>query len=301
VAKSARARAWQNFGGRPWAWLAPAFVLLTLLLFYPMAFNLALSFFDWDGFQRNPFATFVGLNNYLQLIQDPIYAVALRNTLTYVFFAITIQNVVAFVTAVFLFLGKFRGSTLLRAIIFFPSVLSAVVVSLVWRNIVLLRGGLVHQVTQALGLPEFFPLGDPSLAFYVIVLVGIWQSTGFNLVIFYAGLQSLDQEILEAAELDGANFWSMIWRVVAPLQSHVMLACVVLNLIGGFQVFDLVFVMTRAGPAHTTEVLASYMIFNSFTAGQHQFSYAAAISTSMMVMTLIFAGLRARVARRLAS
>ena len=290
----------------PYVWIAPAVAALIGFLFYPIFFSTTLSLFDWNGYTQTPFANFVGLGNFIRLAQDARFYHALENTLLFTLFAITVQIGLALALAVFIYLGEFRGSSLLRAAIFFPSVLSAVVVALTWRHVVFLRGGLIHQFTTAAGLPDFFPLGDPNQAFLAIIFVAIWQGVGFNLVIFYAGLQSLEREITEAAQIDGAGFWQLIRRVIMPLQAHLILVSVILNLIGGLQVFDLVFVFSKGPMAatHATDVLATYMVFNSFAGsstggggGKSQLGYAAAIAVVMMILMLIFSLLRTRARR----
>ena len=283
----------------PYLWTVPAVAFLLVFLFYPIFFNLLLSLFDWNGVDRNPLAKFIGLLNYANAFKDPIFLTALRNTLVFVFFSITLQNAVALTAAIFLYMGRFRGSTILRALIFFPGVLSAVVVSLVWRNVVLLRGGLIPQLAQLLGIPNFFPLSNPDLAFYVIVVISIWQWTGFNFVIFYAGLQALDEDLFDAAQVDGANFWQLVFKIIIPQQWQVLLTNVILNLIGGFQVFDIVFVMTNGGPAHATEAMATYMVQKSFGQGQSRMGYAAAIASMIMIMSIAFAAFRNRISRAL--
>jgi raffinose/stachyose/melibiose transport system permease protein len=283
----------------PYLWTLPAVAFLLVFLFYPIFFNLLLSLFDWNGVDRNPLAKFIGLLNYANAFKDPIFLTALRNTLVFVFFSITLQNAVALTAAVFLYVGRFRGSTILRAVIFFPGVLSAVVVSLVWRNVVLLRGGLIPQLAQLLGVPDFFPLSNPDLAFYVIVVISIWQWTGFNFVIFYAGLQALDEDLFDAAQVDGANFWQLVFKIIVPQLWQVLLTNVILNLIGGFQVFDIVFVMTNGGPAHATEAMATYMVQKSFGQGQSRMGYAAAIASMIMIMSITFAAFRNRISRAL--
>ncbi len=285
-------------------WILPAIALLAGLLFYPIVYSTVLSFFDWNGINPNAFKTFVGIGNYAKLLDDSFFSIAFRNSILFVSASITVQIAAALLLAIFIFLGEFRGASWLRGIIFFPSVLSAVVIGLVWRNVIFLREGLLDLVTHALGLPPFYPLGDIHLAFYAIMVVAVWQGIGFNLVIFYAGLQSLDREVLESAQIDGANFWRVVYHIITPLQRHIILISVMLNIIGGFQIFDLVFILSK-GPmttAHITDVLATYMVFNSlggtffgFGGGRRQMGYAAAIAVVMMIMMLIFAILRARV------
>ena len=292
---------------RPFIWIAPAVAVLAAFLLYPIGYTILLSFFDWNGFTPNAFGQFVGLDNYLRATQDEFFITAFRNTLLFVAAMITIELLIAFSLAVFIFLGQFRGAAWLRGVIFFPSVLSPVVVGIIWRNVVFLRKGLIDVFTTALNLPAFYPLGDINLAFLMIILVGVWQNIGFNLIIFYAGLQSLDSEVLESAQIDGASFWQLIGRVIAPLQLRIILVNIILNVIGGVKVFDLVFSLSNSkgrGPlqvAHITDVFATYMHFNSFggalAGGNRRLGYAAAIAVVMMIVMLTFAVYRQRLRR----
>ena len=291
----------------PYVWILPGVAFLALFLFYPIFYSTVLSFFDWNGFTKDPLAEFVGPNNYIELTQDKFMRIALENTFLFVLAMTTVELFIAFMLAVFIFQAEFRGAAWLRGIIFFPSVLSAVVVGIVWRNVVFLREGLIDQVNTAFGLPDFFPLSDIELAFPSIIVVAIWQTIGFNLIIFYAGLQSLDNDILESAQIDGASFWQLIIRVIAPLQWHVIFVSIILNFIGGVKVFDIVFSMTRGGGvnplevAHITDVFATYLNWNSFGGGPRggvrRFGYAAAISVVMMVVSIVFAFFRQRLRR----
>ena len=291
---------------RPFVWILPSVALLAVFLFYPILYTTALSFFDWNGFTRNAFADFVGLDNFLELPQDRFMRIAAKNTFLFVTAMITVELIIAFVLAVFIFEAQFRGAAWLRGIIFFPSVLSAVVIGIVWRNVVFLREGLIDTIVTTLGLPAFFPLGDPDLVFFAIIVVGIWQTTGFNLIIFYAGLQSLENEVLESAQIDGANFWQLMFRIIAPLLWPLIVVNIILNVIGGVNVFDLVNVMQGPGwmpmsTTHAADALATYMYFNSFggsvAGGFHKLGYAAAIAVVMMLVSLVFAAFRQRLRR----
>ena len=296
-------RAQQRSKLSQYLWIIPAMVVLAMFLFYPIGYSTVLSFFEWNGINPNPFETFVGTDNYDKLVSDQFFHTAFTNSLILVFSMITVQIGIALLLAIFIFMGEFRGAAWLRGVIFFPSVLSAVVVGLVWRNVIFLRGGFIDVITDAFSLPDFFPLSNPDIAFFAITLVAIWQGIGFNLIIFYAGLQSLNQEIVESAMIDGASFWRLIYHVIAPLQRPIILVSVMLNVIGGFQVFDLIFVLSKGAMAntHTTDVLATYMLFNSlggsffgFGGGRRLVGYASAIAIVMMLLMLVFALLRTR-------
>jgi ABC-type sugar transport system permease subunit len=164
--------------------------------------------------------------------------------------SISIQVFIALFLAIIIFIGRFRLSVLIRTIIFFPGVLAPVSVSLAWRRM-LEQDGVINQI---LGI-NFSWLSSVQFAIWCVILVSIWQWVGYNLVIFYAGLQSIDIEMLEAADVDGANWMTKINRIIIPSLVPTIILNVILNLIGSFRVFDVVYVLTRGGPVHNSEVL----------------------------------------------
>ena len=294
--------AWMRI--RPYLWILPAVALLGTFNFYPIMFSVALSLFEYNGYGKEIWANFVGLANYVELAGDHYFHKAFYHSLLFVFFGITVQMGIALFLAVFIYMGRFRGASWLRGIIFFPCVLSAIVVSMIWRSMIFIRGGAIHRMTQLFGWADFFPLGSPTWAIYALITVAIWQGVGFNLVIFYAGLQSMSDEVVESAQIDGANFWQLILRIILPLQAHVVLISVILNVIGGIQIFDLAFILIHgmASAVHAADVLAVYMMMNSFNAssvfgGRSALGFASAIAVVMMLMMLSFALIRNRLRR----
>jgi ABC-type sugar transport system permease subunit len=283
---------------KPYIWIAPSILMFLVFLFYPMVFNVSLSFFDWNGLNPKIFGNFVFLNNFINLFKDKIFLKSLYNSLILVFFTVTLQNIIALFASIFLFQGKFKASAFLRGVIFFPAVLSGVVISLLWRPI-FLQGGFLNKIITFLGGSEIYLLSSPKLAFMVIIFLSIWQWFGFNMIIFYAGLQSLDLSLLEAASIDGAGFWNTITKIIIPNLKPAILINVILNLFGGFQIFDIVFVMTKGGPIHSTEVLTTNLVRIAFKAGMSKFGYAASIATFMMIIMLIFAYIRLVVSKKL--
>ena len=281
-----------RFRLRPYVWIGPALAFVAALKFYPILFSTSLSFFNWNVFQPHPFGRFAGLANYVELARDAAFLGALQHTLLYTLSGITLQLGLAYGLAVFFYLGDFAGASTLRGILFFPGVLSAVLVGQVWRIFVFLRGGLIHRVTTAAGWANVFLL--PKYAFPIVVGIGLWQFVGFNLVIFYAGLQSLDRNLLEAAQIDGAGFWQLIRFIITPLQRRTMLLVAMLNVIAAVQLFDLPRVIGG-------NVLATYLVQQSFGGGlAGRLGYASGIATVMIAVMLIFAWLREQAARAIA-
>jgi ABC-type sugar transport system permease subunit len=272
-------------------WIGPAVAFIAAFKFYPIGFSLALSFFEWNVFQPHPFGRFVALANYLELAGDATFLGAAQNTLIYLAATLTLQLGIAYVLAAFFYLGDFFGAASLRGVLFFPGVLSAVLVGQVWRIFVFLRGGIINRITLALGLPDIFLL--PQFAIPIVVVIGVWQFVGFNLVVFYAALQEFNKDLLEAAQMDGAGFWQVLRFVITPLQRRTMLIVAMLNVIAAVQLFDLPRVVGGS-------FLATYLVHQSFGGSlAGRLGYASGIAVVMMLICVVFAALRARANRAL--
>ena len=182
------------FKPRPVYWIVPAVFFFLVFMLIPLLFAFTISFYRWDGFSRKIFENFIGFSNYLNLFRDRLFLISLKNTIILVFGVTVIQNIFAFFLAVFIFFGRFKRSDVIRTIIFFPGVISAVVIALVWRRI-LMSDGLINTILNLTGIESIQFLSNKSLVMWVITSISIWQWTGFNLVIMYAGLQSLNMDI----------------------------------------------------------------------------------------------------------
>lgn len=283
----------------PYLYIIPAFIFCLTYLFYPIIYSFILSFFQWSGFTSISSAKFILFENYKELFKDKIFFLALKNTFLFVFVAIFFQNSLGVALAISLNYFKMKFGKAWRAIIFFPAILSPVIVGLVWR-LIFANEGLVNQLLGNLGLNflQNIWLANRLTPIWVITFVNIWQYTGFNMVIYYAGLQSIPEDLIEAAKIDGASWGHVIFKIIFPLLSATASIAIVLNIIGGFKVFDLVYVMTLGGPAHSSEVLASYMYFNSFLmTGPSEMGYAASLSIVLTIIVFIISLIRIRMTR----
>jgi ABC-type sugar transport system permease subunit len=180
-----------------------------------------------------------------------------------------------------------RGFTLFRTAYFLPQVLSSVVIAIVWGWIYNPIFGLLNQSLDRVGLESLSRgwLGDPNIALYAVLVAAIWAETGFVFVVFLAGLQNVSRDLLEAATIDGANTWQRFWDITVPQLANVITVIGALLLIGGFNVFDIIFVMTGGGPNNATEVIGTYTYTEAFT--QNRIGYAATLSLVMTVISLI--------------
>ena len=284
----------------PYLFLMPALLFLFLYLLYPLVYTLIISFYKWDGLSPIRDAIYIGIRNYVKLFSDELFYMSLRNTIIYVIGTLIFQNFFGLTLALSLFYSRMRLSNVFRTIIFFPAVLSPVVVGLVWKFIYA-KTGIINEVLRSIGLGFLTRiwLGVPVFPILAITIVSIWQWSGYNMVLYYAGLQGINEDMLEAARIDGASSRQVMTKIVIPMLSGVATIVMLLNIIGGFKVFDIVYVMTRGGPAHQSEVLASYMFLQSFMPmGPSDFSYSAAITVILTTIIFLIATFRLKLFER---
>ena len=246
-----------------WAILFLLPTLLSVLLFtvFPVVYSLIISFWEWNVV-RPP--QWVGLENYADLLTDKEFLRSLRNTFQFVLGYIPGTLVVSLLIAWLLSLDiQFRK--VYRALFFFPTIVSIIVISEVWLWIYEPKFGILNYYLGKLGLPDNISwLGDPDVAMWAIVLMSIWAAFGYYMVLFLAGLLGIDRSLYEAASIDGANSVRQFWYITLPLLAPVTFLIVIMLIIGAFQVFGQIYVMTKGGPAHATDVVIYTIYTNAF-------------------------------------
>lgn len=262
----------------------PALVLYAIFMIYPFLQSIYLSFTDWNG--ATAVKNWVGLDNYQRLFEDDLLWKSLWHNLIWIVIGTMSPLAIGFLLAVLLS-NRPKGFTLFRTVFFLPQVLSTVIIALVWQWIYNPIFGLLNQVLDDTGLESWSRgwLGDTTWALYAVLAAAIWATIGFVFVIFLAGLQNVSRDLIEAATLDGANGWQRFWDVTVPQMANVITVVAALLLIGGFSVFDIIFVMTGGGPANSTEVIATYAYTEAFT--QNHVGYASTLTLVMTGITLI--------------
>lgn len=275
----------------PYLYVLPAFTIFGLFLAFPVGFAVWLAFHQWNGFLPLAKAPSVGFSNFKELGTDPVFREALKNTALFTVVSTAAQMAIAFLLAFALWFYKMRFSKFLRALYFFPTILSMVMVGLTWRQL-LDQGGPVNSLFHADWL------GSPNLVLWTIIWVSTWQWSGWTMILYLAGMVGIPNEVIEAAKLDGASSFSILRTIVFPMVRHVTALALLLNVIGGFQVFDTIYVMTGGGPNHASEVLGTYSFWEAFSAyGPGQLGYAAAIAVAMVVVLFVFSFARVRLSR----
>ena len=264
-------------------WLTPALLLLGIFSYLPIFLEFLLSFFSADGFTP---PRWVGLGNYLDAFHDADFWGALVNNGWYAIWTVTGKVVLALVIASLLN-QKLLGRSFLRSAFFLPVVLSFVAVGIIWTLIYNYDYGIINTTLSFLGLQWLRHdwLGSPDTAFGAVVIVDLWKWTGFHIVIYLAGLQSIPKDLYEAAALDGASALQRFWRITVPLLTPFTAVNVLLASLGALSVFDLVYVMTQGGPVKATDVVMIEVYNQAFQF--NRLGYAAAMSAIMLVLIVL--------------
>jgi multiple sugar transport system permease protein len=277
---------------RLWGFLfvLPAFLFFAIFAFYPMINAFIISFTDYNLMTA---AKFVGLSNYSRMLTDDRFRIMIGNTLGFVLGS-TILTVLISLTLALVLQRKFLGRDLIRTLYFLPVIFSGVVVSIVWR-LLYHPYGLINVVLNPFlsDTPRWITSRD--LAPWALIILNVWQSVGFYMVIFIAGLQNIPDDFYDAARVDGANTWQSFWYITLPLLKPTSLLVLVISVINFFQTFTYQYVMTKGGPSDATNVISLYIYLNAF---QYQYmGYAAALSVVMFLFIMILTLIQFRVIR----
>lgn len=276
--------------------LAPALALVGLFVLMPSVITLVGSFFSF-GITSSAW-TWVGFDNYVRAIGDPVFWIALRNNFIIIVGSIVSQVGLGAILAAILDRGIKKGSTVYRTIIFMPVVVSSVAVSLIWMMIYDPNTGALNALVKAIGLtpPKLGWLGDPSLSIWMMLVTAAWANVGFQMVLILAGLQNIPKEVYEAGELDGATGLKAFWHITLPGIRNILIVGVLITTIGGLKVFDFVFVMTGGGPANATQVMGTYIYLQAFNLGN--MGYANALSIILLLIALLMGVAQLKLSRR---
>jgi len=263
--------------------ILPAFIFYVVFAIYPILQSFYYSVMDWNGFNE---MTFVGLDNFKKLFADPLFWNSVKNNIYVVLVSVLGQVPIALFFALLLN-RKLKGAKLFRTIGFLPVVLSTVVISLTWSLIYNSRNGLINEFLGSIGLDSLAQnwLGDTKWTMASVLVVVVWQFIGLYLIIFLAALQNVPTEVLEAAKMDGASEWATTWKITIPMIWDTILVAIILCIAGSLKTFDLIYVMTHGGPAHSTDVMALYMFNETFT--KLQYGYGSAVSVFIFFFSLI--------------
>jgi multiple sugar transport system permease protein len=262
--------------------IGPAVLYLVAFAIYPLIYSLRLSFTDLTAADGT--GTWIGLRNYHDLLVDPLFWNAAMNSAIMLVATVTLQIFLGTALALFFNL-QLRGSWIVRGILVLPMLITPIVVGVMWRALLDPDWGLINWAISVIGFTPPNWLGSTEWAMRTLVLVDTWQWTPFVFVIVYARLQALPQEVFEAAQVDGAGYFSTLWNVTLPLLAPALLFAAIFRAVDGFRSFDLIYGLSYGGPARTTTTLAFFSFQNGF---QFQnYGYAAAVAYMMLLILMI--------------
>ena len=275
-----------------WVFLSPWIATFALFGLYPFAFSLWASFTNYSPVRAGG-SRFVGLENYGRALTDPAFWSALGTT------AFFVVGTIPFTTALALGLAvavqpAFRGRTLFRVGFFMPSVVSVVVLALVFKGLYA-TDGAINALLGALGLPTPAWLNDPRTALPAIMAMDVWAASGYYMIILLAGLEGIPRELYDAARIEGASAWARFTRITLPLLRPTLLFVLVVNTVRSLQIFAEVFVMTRGGPLRSTNTVVYYLYEQAFY--RFDLGYASAVAYLLFLVTLGLAFLQMRTLR----
>jgi len=268
-----------------WLYILPGLIIYLVFIFYPILETIRTSFYQWDGFSSN--RSFIGLENYVSLLNDSQFLQALLNNLTFIIFYSIIPIIIGLALASLLGRKRLPGMAFFRAGLFLPQILSMVVVGVTWRWIFNPVFGPLNMGLRALGLETLTQswLGDFNLALPSVGSIGTWVQYGFCMILFLAGMQRIPEDQYEAAELDGANGFNQFLYITIPNLRAELGVALVTTIIAAMRVFDLVYVTTRGGPGDSTLVTGFLVYRSAFQ--QNRIGFAAAVATVMTVIIFV--------------
>jgi raffinose/stachyose/melibiose transport system permease protein len=267
----------------PYLFLVPALGVFGFAVLYPVLMTGYYSLTEWNGYGTQ---LFVGFANYIKIASDTLFAQSFLHVIIYILVTLVLEVLVGLILAGVV--ASRKGSLWFRVAIFTPVMLPMVVVAVLWSFVYNPDFGLVNAMLEAVGLGEYTRiwLGDPATALLAICVVSGWVFAGFYMTIFYAAFKQLPAEVIEAAKLDGANEWQLFWRIKVPMIRNAIEVGVLLCITGGFQGFDLFYVLTNGGPYYSTEIPTTYLVRAVFKNGEVGYGSAMAIVLTLVVVVV---------------
>lgn len=278
-----------------WGFMTPAAVLLFATLAYPIAYTVFISFAEIDLGTFSPDA-FVGWDNYLSVLEDDRFWDSLSVTGIYLVFALPLQMLLGFAIA-FLINAQWKGRGVVRAAFIIPMVVAPVIAGGIWRMLLDPLWGIANFVIGIVGLGPVDWLGDPFWAMFTVILIDTWRWTPFVTLIASAALLSLPRDVFEAAAIDGAGWWTMLWRITLPLLVPVIAATFVVRWLGAVKMFDIALAATHGGPGRATTVVNLFIYEEAFRS--LKFAESAAMSLIILVATMVLTAIFLRGTRKL--
>jgi multiple sugar transport system permease protein len=267
----------------PWLFLAPGLFMFGVYVIWPIIDSIYLSFFDWDGLGAK---TWVGLANYVELFDDDNFYMSLKNNLAWLLLFMLAVPLGLFIA---IFLNQtVTGIRIYKSLFFFPFVISQVVVGLIFSWFYAPNFGLMYILIEWLTGTGIAFLADPDKVTYALIAAGLWPQVAYCMILYLTGLNNVSPDQIEAARLDGAKGWKMLWYVVIPQLRPATFIAIVVTVIGALRSFDIVSIMTDGGPFGSSRVLSFYMYEQALSEYGYRMGYGAAIAVILFLIMMVF-------------
>ncbi|MDR6549009.1 sugar ABC transporter permease [Paenibacillus qinlingensis] len=265
--------------------ILPALIFYIIFLVIPILQTAQYSMFDWDG--ASPTMNFIGFDNYVRLLHDPIFWKALGNNLFWIACSVTVPICIGLLLALLVLSKGIRGAMIFRVTYFMPTIISLVAVGIVWNWIYHPGFGIINTTLEKIGLSGLALdwLGNEHTVMPALATAGSWTYYGFCMVIFMAAMQGIDKSYYEVAKIEGASILQTFARVTIPLLKSTITLLVLNSLIGSFKVFDIIYMMTKGGPYHSSEVISTYMFDSAFRSNEVGYGAAISITLALIIAT----------------
>jgi raffinose/stachyose/melibiose transport system permease protein len=264
----------------PYLYILPATVMFVGLVAYPILWVIGESFRGTDA------KAYVGFNQYIRAFLDPVFWRVLSNMFVWGAITVPVQMVIGGTIAYLIERYTSKSRTFFRVMFFLPVVTSVSVVSIVWAQMYAPYYGIVQESLKNIGIQlTIAPLAEPVTVIFALIVVNIWQWTGFSMIMYVAGINNIPSELFDAAIIDGAHGWGLVTRIVIPLLSPVTRSLLLLGVIGTLQTFPIVYLMTDGGPDHASEIFGTYIFKQGFVIGDT--GYSSALSTLTLLLALL--------------
>ena len=284
----------QSLSRRVPVWMAlPSITLFSLFVILPAFLSIYFSLTSWDGL--SPVMKFIGLQNYIDIAHDSRFWNAFRNSILLAVVLAVVENIVALALA--LLLDKvIKAKTLFRSIFYLPNLLSGIVTGYIWVALMNYSFGIFNVLLTHIGMTPVDWLGNPKIALWSIVFVMVWKGAGYYMIIYIAGLNSIPQDILEAADIDGVRPVRKFFSIIVPMLVGSFTINFTLSLINGLKVFDQIVAMTSGGPGFATETLTYQIYTVAFSDGRQ--GYGTAVAMTLFLLTLVISIVETKLTRR---
>jgi multiple sugar transport system permease protein len=267
----------------PYLMVSPYLLFVLVFVVFPVLFCLFLTFHKWNIIAPMQFA---GMDNYSRLFQDRLFWKAIGNTLKFLLLHIPLQLIVSLSLA-WLLNHKIRAVSFFRASFFMPVIVSGVVVTILWQQLLGYDTGLINKLLMSIGLHKVGWLVDPDMAIYSIAVMATWKNVGLYVILFLVGLQTVPPQYYEASELDGASRWQQFYHITLPMINPTIFMVVILSTIGGFSLFIEPYIMTGGGPLNTTLSAVLYIYKQAFQYYNMGYSATLGFFYAIMIMTVV--------------